>query len=99
MQIDRHFCDGNKWNVHENTTGQGGGGKDPLIVGTKAMRDVADDFAAILAGLAVTGAAIPAASADPVPKADYDALVTRVNLIQTTLNALAAAVLKTVKVG
>jgi len=100
MQIDRNFCDGYKWGTHAaHGEGDAGAGKSPLIRGTKAMRDVADDLATILAGLAVPATPIVPATADPVPKADYDVLVAQVNAMTVAMNALVAATLLTTKVG
>jgi len=94
MQIDEHFCDGHKWNTHAFEPH--GGGKTPLIRGTQAMRDVADDLAT-LTPAAITTAAAPAA-AGVYTQVDIQAMVDLLNEIRTVLLAISSGTILTTKV-
>lgn len=72
----------------------GGSAGSPTLA--DALRDIADDLAAVQVDAIAAPEAVAAAGASPT-KAEFDAVVTLVNEIRTKVNAAAAA-LKTTKV-
>lgn len=66
-------------------------GSGAQVVGARGAA-VTDASTSAASGSSASGSAIGHASADPVPKADYDALVDRVNAIQTANNNNASAI-------
>lgn len=90
MRITDDFCEGRAFFV------QPPDGDTPKVRGVQALQDIADDLNTIASGLQVTGAALSPAAANPPTKTEFDAVVARVNAIQTAVNAIAAATLKTV---
>jgi len=98
MEIDRHFCDGQKWNTHAASgEGDAGAGKAPLIRGTKAMRDVADDLATLTPAV-ITSPDAPAA-AGIYTQADIQDMVDLINEMKAALNAISSGTIKTTKSG
>ena len=93
MKITDDFCEGGALFT------QSGEGSRPKVRGTQALQVIADDLKDLASGLQITGAAIPYAAGDPPTKAEFDALVDRVNAIQTALNAVASVTLRTVNAG
>ena len=96
MEIDKGFCDNEKWNTLNGPYGQGSSGKSPLVRGTQAMRDVADALSSVQVAT-VTSVDAPAA-AGSYTQADIQKMLDLINEMKTKLNAIAAATLKTTKV-